>query len=119
MSALAFLTLGAALGSGLIAGVFFAFSTFVMPALARLAPAQGVAAMQAINVAVLNRWFLGVFVGTAAACLLLGHRLADQVVTAGSTALFRGDAALSAGSDRRHGGLQRSAQRRAGERSAG
>jgi uncharacterized membrane protein len=32
------LTLGAALGSGLIAGVFFAFSTFVMKAFARTAP---------------------------------------------------------------------------------
>jgi len=65
-------TLGAALGSGLIAGVFFAFSSFVMPALGRILPPQGIAAMQAINIVVLNRWFLGVFVGTAAACLLLG-----------------------------------------------
>jgi len=35
-----------ALGCGLVAGVFFAFSTFVMPALARLQPPQGIAAMQ-------------------------------------------------------------------------
>jgi uncharacterized membrane protein len=59
------LALVAALGSGLIAGVFFAFSTFVMKALARLAPAEGIAAMQSINVVVLNPWFLGVFTGTA------------------------------------------------------
>jgi uncharacterized membrane protein len=58
----------AAVGSGLIAGVFFAFSSFVMKALARLPASQGVAAMQSINVVVLNRAFLGVFVGTAAAC---------------------------------------------------
>lgn len=57
----------AALGSGLVAGVFFAFSTFVMKALARLAPAEGIAAMQSINVVVLNPWFLGVFLGTALA----------------------------------------------------
>jgi hypothetical protein len=38
---------------------------------ARLPPQQGIAAMQAINVAVLNRWFFGVFFGTAAGCLLL------------------------------------------------
>lgn len=43
------LKLLAALGCGLIAGVFFAFSTFVMSALARLQPAQGIAAMQSIN----------------------------------------------------------------------
>ena len=65
-------TLVAALGSGLIAGTFFAFSTFVMPALARLPVANGVAAMQAINVVVVNRWFMGVFGGTALACAGLG-----------------------------------------------
>lgn len=54
-----------ALGAGLVAGVFFAFSSFVMPALARLPPLQGLVAMQSINVVVLNRSFLGVFLGTA------------------------------------------------------
>ena len=53
-----------ALGSGAMGGVFFAFSNFVMPALARLAPAEGIHAMQAINVTVLNRLFLGTFMGT-------------------------------------------------------
>lgn len=56
-----------ALGCGLIAGAFFAFSSFVMKALARVAPGEGMAAMQSINVTVLNPVFLGVFVGTAAA----------------------------------------------------
>lgn len=55
-----------ALGSGAIGGVFFAFSNFVMPALARIAPAEGIHAMQAINVTVLNRLFLGTFMGTGA-----------------------------------------------------
>jgi uncharacterized membrane protein len=55
-----------ALGAGLMAGVFFAFSVFVMVALARLPAAHGIAAMQAINVAVLNPIFLGVFLGTGA-----------------------------------------------------
>jgi uncharacterized membrane protein len=52
-----------ALGSGAVGGVFFAFSNFVMPALARLAPAESIHAMQAINVTVLNRLFLGTFMG--------------------------------------------------------
>lgn len=65
------LTLLSALGSGLIAGAFFAFSTFVMGALGRLPAAHGIAAMQSINVVVINPWFLGVFVGTAAACAFL------------------------------------------------
>jgi uncharacterized membrane protein len=65
------LTLVSALGSGLMAGVFFAFSAFVMGALARLPAAQGIAAMQSINVVVLNPLFLGAFVGTGLACLVL------------------------------------------------
>ncbi|WP_010496926.1 hypothetical protein [Paenibacillus elgii] len=51
------LTYASALGSGLIAGLFFAFSTFVMSALARLPAEQGIAAMQSINVTVLNPLF--------------------------------------------------------------
>lgn len=66
-----FLKLLSAVGCGLIAGVFFAFSTFVMSALARLPAAQGIAAMQAINITVINPWFMTVFLGTAIACLLL------------------------------------------------
>jgi uncharacterized membrane protein len=64
-------TLASALGCGLVAGVFFAFSSFVMKALARLPAPQGIAAMQSINIVVINPWFLGVFLGTAAACLFL------------------------------------------------
>jgi uncharacterized membrane protein len=65
------LTLLAALGSGLIAGVFFAFSAFVMSALGRLPPEHGIAAMQSINVAVINPWFFAAFFGTAALCVVL------------------------------------------------
>ena len=42
-----------------------------MKAFARLPPTEGMAAMNSVNVAVLNPLFLGVFVGTAAACALL------------------------------------------------
>jgi uncharacterized membrane protein len=52
-------------GAGAVGGVFFAFSSFVMRALAELSPAQGIRAMQSINVVVLNPVFPGVFVGTA------------------------------------------------------
>ena len=64
---LAALTFLSAMGSGLIAGVFYAFSTFVMKALARIPAAEGMTAMQSINVVVLNPLFLGAFLGTAAA----------------------------------------------------
>ncbi len=59
----------AALGCGLIAGVFFAFSTFVMKALAQQPTAQGIATMQAINITVINPWFMTVFLGTVIACI--------------------------------------------------
>ncbi len=64
------LTLAAALGSGLVAGVFFAFSAFVMKAFSRLPALQGIGAMQSVNVVVLNPCFLGVFLGTALLSLL-------------------------------------------------
>ena len=60
------ITLLACIGAGTIGGVFFAFSTFVMKALLQVPASHGVAAMQHINVVVLNPLFLGVFVGTAA-----------------------------------------------------
>ena len=65
------LTLIAALGCGLVAGIFFAFSTFVMKALARVPSAEGIAAMQSINITVINPWFMGAFFGTASACVLV------------------------------------------------
>jgi uncharacterized membrane protein len=65
------LTLLSALGCGLIAGVFFAFSTFVMTALARIPAAQGIAAMQSINVQAITPWFMTAFFGTAAGCVVL------------------------------------------------
>lgn len=65
------LKLCTALGCGLVAGVFFAFSTFVMQALGQQPPAQGIATMQSINITVINPWFMGVLFGTAAGCLAL------------------------------------------------
>jgi len=61
----------ALLGAAVVGGIFFAFSNFVMHALNRLSASESIAAMQSINVVVLNRWFLGLFMGTAALCLLL------------------------------------------------
>jgi uncharacterized membrane protein len=70
-SALFVLTFGTALGCGLMAGAFFAFSAFVMTALARLPPAQGIAAMQSINVFAVTPLFMTALFGTAAGCLVL------------------------------------------------
>jgi uncharacterized membrane protein len=56
---------------GLNAGVFFAFSAFVMPALARRPVPEAIAAMQAINVVVLRSLFTPVFIGAAVICALV------------------------------------------------
>ena len=69
---LAALTAVTALGCGLNAGVFFAFSSFVMKALARLQPAQGIAAMQSINLVAVTPGFMAALFGTAAASVALG-----------------------------------------------
>ncbi|MEH2289071.1 anthrone oxygenase family protein [Nostoc sp.] len=65
------LTLFTALGCGLVAGVFFAFSTFVMNALARLQPKEGIIAMQSINITAINPLFMLALFGTAVACIFL------------------------------------------------
>ena len=85
------LTLFSALGCGLIAGVFFAFSAFVMKALARISPTHGIAAMQSINIVVINPWFMAAFLGTGVGCLVLAvaalstwHRPGAAYVAAGS-----------------------------------
>lgn len=65
------LTLAALIGSATVGGIFFAFSNFVMRALGRIPAESGIAAIQAINVTVLNPGFMLCFVGTAALCLPL------------------------------------------------
>lgn len=63
------LTVAVVLGSGMAAGIFFTFSNFVMPALARLPKHQGAAAMQAINITVINPLALGIMLGTGVLAL--------------------------------------------------
>ena len=61
----------AAIGAGLMAGVYFAFSAFIMTALARLPDASGVAAMQSINRVILRSLFMPLFFATTIASLAL------------------------------------------------
>jgi uncharacterized membrane protein len=96
-SLLELLTLLAALGSGLIGGVFMAFSTSVMTALGRLPPLQGIAAMQTINRVIINPWFLAPFLGTgviglvmAGASLMQWHTPAAPYWLAGSVLYLGG-----------------------------
>jgi uncharacterized membrane protein len=84
------LILISALGCGLIAGVFFAFSSFIMGALGKLPPGQGIAAMQSINVVVINPLFLGVLFGTAVLALFLGFGAIRHLGDPGSIWILAG-----------------------------
>ena len=63
------LTVAAAVGCALTAGVMFAFSTSVMPGLGRLPAPHAIAAMNSMNKAILNPLFLLVFMGTTVLCV--------------------------------------------------
>ncbi|NGO49597.1 DUF1772 domain-containing protein [Allomesorhizobium camelthorni] len=84
------LTFLAALGSGLMAGLFFVFSAFMMTALARLPLGQGMAAMQSINVAILNPAFGAAFFGTAILSVALAVGAAFRWGDAGMAWLLAG-----------------------------
>ena len=60
-----------AIGCGLLAGLYFAFSTFIMSALRRIEQAQGVSAMNSINSTILQSLFMPFFFGTTLASLIL------------------------------------------------
>jgi uncharacterized membrane protein len=78
----------ATLGSGLVAGTFFAFSSFIMAALGHLGVKDGATAMQAINRVILSSAFLPVLFGTGllAAALTVLALLAPNA--AGRTAVL-------------------------------
>jgi uncharacterized membrane protein len=84
------LKLCSVIGCALIAGVFFTFSTFVMNALSRLPPAQGIAAMQSINVTAINPLFMTALFGTAAACLFLAVSALSKLPQADAVYLLIG-----------------------------
>ena len=58
------------LGSALVGGIFFGFSSFIMKSLAGVPSAEGIGAMQSINVVVINPSFMGAFFGTAVLSLV-------------------------------------------------
>ncbi len=86
------LTVLAALGSGVMAGLFFAFSSFIMTAFSKLPPEQGIAAMNSINVTILNATFSIAFFGTALLCVALGIVSILRWADSGSAWLLLGSA---------------------------
>jgi uncharacterized membrane protein len=64
-------TVVAIVGAGLMAGIYYTFSTFTMAGLRRLPPEQGAAAMQAVNIEAVRPALMSVFFGTALAGIVL------------------------------------------------
>lgn len=58
-----------AVGCGVVAGVFFVFSTFVMQGLGRMAASEGMRAMQAISITAVRPALMGLMFGTAGLCV--------------------------------------------------
>ena len=86
------LTFLAAISCGLAAGIFYAFSSLVMRALAKIPPPAGIAAMQSINVSVVNPWFIAAFFGPAVICCVLGVISLARWNREGNAYLFAGSA---------------------------
>jgi uncharacterized membrane protein len=79
-----------AIGCGLIAGVYFAFSTFIMTSFARIAPDAGIAAMNAINIDIVKSVFMPLFFGTTLAAAILAGLALFRWSGPGSRAVLAG-----------------------------
>jgi uncharacterized membrane protein len=86
------LTVLAAVGSGVMGGLMFAFSTAIMAALGRIAPASGIAAMQAVNVVILNPLFFVAFFGPALLSVILAGAALLGWPVGSSPAIYAGAA---------------------------
>jgi uncharacterized membrane protein len=91
------LVFAAMLGTGIAAGLFFIFSNTIMASFARLPVAQGIAAMQQINVTIINPLFRLVFMGLVVLSLVLGAKAIFGWAEAGSAWLLAGSVAYLVG----------------------
>lgn len=87
----------AAMGCGLIAGLYFAFSAFVMTALGRIDQVHGIAAMNAINSTILRSLFMPLFWGTTGASILLAGFAAIRWSEPGAAVMLVGGGVYVAG----------------------
>lgn len=77
-----------AIGTGLMAGLYFSFSTFIMTAFARIDQAHGISAMQSINKVILGSLFMPIFLGTTVAAAALAVFAFFRLGEAGATAMI-------------------------------
>src|SRR5438045_3289795 len=79
-----------AIGCGVMAGVYFAFSGFIMTALARTGLGTGVAAMNAINVEIVKSLFMPLFLGTTLTSVALAVIGCVRLGEPGAVAMLAG-----------------------------
>lgn len=92
-----YLTFASAMGSGLLAGIFFTFSAFIMTSLARLPAEHGISAMQSINTTILQSLFILVFMGTTSLSIILGIASSIKLGTAGAAYVLTGSLLIFVG----------------------
>ena len=85
-------TLGvfAVTGAGVVTGLLFAFSNFVMRALSNLPNEYGMLAMQRVNETIINPIFLAFFFGTPVFCILIAIKAVQHLDVSGSLFLLIG-----------------------------
>jgi uncharacterized membrane protein len=79
-----------AIGCGLLAGLYFAFSTFIMTALGRIGQVPGILAMNAINETIVRSLFMPFFLGTTLTSLALAILALFRWGTPGAMAMIAG-----------------------------
>jgi uncharacterized membrane protein len=79
-----------AIGCGLLAGTYFAFSTFIMTALGRIEPFHSISAMKSINSTILRSLFMPLFFGTTVASAVLAIIGLSHRGQPGGTAMVAG-----------------------------
>lgn len=84
------LALAATIAAGGIGGVFFAFSSFVMPALNRLPAPAAITAMQSINVTAVRAPLMLALFGTAALVVLVAVLSPDALRVTGAAVYLIG-----------------------------
>lgn len=79
-----------AVGCGLLAGLYFAFSVFIMVALGRIEPSAGIAAMNSINTVIVRSLFMPLFLGSTLVALVLAGVAPFQWQQPGSALILAG-----------------------------
>lgn len=80
--------LTATIGSGLVAGLCFAFASFVMQAFDLLGASQAIRTMQAINTKILRSSAMGLWFGTAVAGVVAAVLAEDRTLAVAAAVLY-------------------------------